>query len=27
MIQQKYSNIVEGREDDKYGWLDYVNLW
>jgi branched-chain amino acid aminotransferase len=26
MIQQKYSNIVEGREDDKYGWLDYVNL-
>lgn len=27
LLQEKYSNIVEGKEEDKYGWLDYVNLW
>ncbi|MBC7195272.1 MAG: aminotransferase class IV, partial [Caldisericia bacterium] len=26
LLQQKYSNIVEGKEEDKYGWLDYVNI-
>lgn len=25
-LQEKYINIVEGKEEDKYGWLDYVNV-
>jgi len=23
-IQEKFFNIVEGREEDKYGWLTYI---
>lgn len=26
MLQEKYLNIVEGKEEDKFGWLDYVNI-
>lgn len=26
-IQKRYAEIVEGKEEDKYGWLDYVNIW
>ncbi|MGQ9845173.1 MAG: branched-chain amino acid transaminase [Caldisericia bacterium] len=25
-LQEKYLSIVEGKEDDKFGWLDYVNM-
>ncbi len=25
-IQKRYAEIVEGKEEDKYGWLDYVNI-
>ncbi|MCX8094776.1 MAG: branched-chain amino acid transaminase [Caldisericia bacterium] len=26
LLQEKYSNIVEGKEEDKYGWLDYIDI-
>ncbi|MDI6860891.1 MAG: branched-chain amino acid transaminase [Caldisericia bacterium] len=26
LLQEKYSKIVEGKEEDKYGWCDYVNI-
>jgi len=26
LLQEKYSRIVEGKDEDKYGWLDYVNI-
>lgn len=26
MLQEKYLSIVEGKVEDKFGWLDYVNI-